>query len=57
MELIELRNNYKNLNYSIIDIDLHLSKILLYPVFLILITLFSSLMMTTKHLKIQLLKF
>ena len=52
MELIELRNNYKNLNYSIIDIDLHLSKILLYPVFLILITLFSSsIMMTTKHLK------
>ena len=26
MELIELRRNYKNLNYSIIDIDIHLTK-------------------------------
>ena len=52
MELIELRRNYKNLNYSIIDIDIHLTKILLYPIFLILITLFSSsIMLATKKFK------
>ena len=50
-ELIELRNNYKKLNYSIIDIDLHMVKILLNPIFLLLITLFSSsLMLNTKRL-------
>ena len=43
MELIELRNNYKSLNYSIIDIDLHLIKISIYPIFLCLMTIFSSL--------------
>ena len=52
MELIELRKNYKNLNYSIIDIDIHLFKILLFPIFLVLITLFSSsIMLNTKHYK------
>ena len=52
MELIELRKNYKKLNYSIIDIDLHLTKIIIYPIFLILITLFStSIMLNTKKLK------
>ena len=52
IELIELRNNYKKLNYSIMDIDLHLTEILFYPIFLILITLFSSaIMLSTKHIK------
>ena len=52
MELIELRNNYKKLNYSIVDIDLHLIKISIYPIYLILITLFStSIMLNTKQLK------
>ena len=52
MELIELRKNYKNLNYSIIDIDIHFFKILLFPIFLVLITLFSSsIMLNTKHYK------
>ena len=31
IELYELRKNYKKLNYSITDIDLHLIKILLFP--------------------------
>ena len=44
-ELYELRKNYKNLNYSITDIDLHLLKIASYPVYLLLISLFSSLIM------------
>ena len=45
IELYELRKNYKKLNYSITDIDLHLIKILLFPIFLFLISLFSSLVM------------
>lgn len=52
IELYELRNNYKKLNYSIIDIDLHFIKIFTYPLFLLLITLFSSsIMLTTKEIK------
>ena len=51
-ELYELRNNYKKLNYSIVDVDLHLIKIFIYPLFLLLITLFSaSIMLTTKNIK------
>ena len=51
-ELYELRDNYKKLSYSIIDIDLHIFKILLYPIFLLLIALFSSLiMLSTKEIK------
>ncbi|WP_440914887.1 LptF/LptG family permease [Candidatus Pelagibacter sp.] len=51
-ELYELRNNYKKQNYSIVDIDLHLIKIFVYPLFLLLITLFSSsIMLTTKDIK------
>ncbi len=45
IKLYELRENYKKLNYSIIDIDLHLFKVLLFPLFLLLISLFSSLIM------------
>jgi len=45
IELYDLRKNYKKLNYSITDIDLHLIKILLFPFFLFLMTLFSSLIM------------
>ena len=52
IELYELRKNYKKLNYSIIDIDLHLMKIFVYPLFLLLITLFSSsIMLSTKEIK------
>ena len=51
-ELYELRDNYKKLSYSIIDVDLHIFKILLYPIFLFLIALFSSLiMLSTKQIK------
>ena len=50
-ELFELRKNYQKLNYSIIDVDMHLISISLYPVFLILITLFSSsIMLATKQI-------
>ena len=51
-ELYELRKNYKNLNYSITEIDLHLLKIAFYPFYLLLISLFSSLiMLNIKHIK------
>ena len=45
IDLIELRENYKKLNYSLTDIDLHLLKIISYPLYLFLIALFSSLIM------------
>ena len=44
-ELYDLRNNYKKLNYSVIDIELHLLKIISYPLLLFLIAVFSSLIM------------
>ena len=44
-ELYNLRNNYKKLNYSVIDIELHLLKIISYPLLLFLIAIFSSLIM------------
>lgn len=44
-EIYELRKNYKKLNYSITDIDLHIYKILSNPIYLLLITIFSSLIM------------
>ena len=44
-ELYELRKNYKKLNYSITDIDLHLLKLASSPIYLLLIGIFSSLIM------------
>ncbi len=45
IELYELRKNYKKLNYSITDLDLHILKILSNPIYLLLITIFTSLIM------------
>ena len=44
-KLYELRKNYQKLKYSITDIDLHLLKLIFYPVYLFLMALFSSLIM------------
>ncbi len=44
-ELVELKKNYKQLNYSTLDIDLQVNKIISYPIYLILMTLLSSLIM------------
>tara|TARA_B100001175_G_scaffold317232_1_gene333382 strand:+ start:323 stop:1414 length:1092 start_codon:yes stop_codon:yes gene_type:complete len=44
-ELYELRKNYIKLNYSITDINLQLLKLIFYPLFLLLITIFSSTIM------------
>ena len=49
--LLELRKNYKKLNYSIIEVDLQILKLLTLPIFLVLMCLFSSiLMLRIKHL-------
>ena len=45
LELYELRENYKKLNYSTTDVDMHLLKLICYPFYLLLISLLSSLMM------------
>jgi len=44
-KLIELRKSYKILNYSLIDIDSHLYRVISYPIYLSLITIFSSIIM------------
>ncbi len=44
-ELYELRNNYKKLNYSLTDINLHMLKLASNPLYLLLIAIFSSLIM------------
>ena len=44
-KLIELRKSYKILNYSIVDIDSHLYRLISYPIYLTLITIFSSIIM------------
>lgn len=50
-ELFELRKNYKKLNYSVTELDLQLLKLSSLPIFLVLMSLFSSLiMLRIKHL-------
>ena len=45
LELFKLRKSYKSLNYSLIEIDSHLYKVFSYPLYLTLITIFSSIIM------------
>ena len=45
LELLELKNNYDLLNYSTVDIKIQIQKIMSYPVYLIIMTLFSSILM------------
>ena len=52
LKLFDLRNNYKSLNYSLVDVDLQITKILTYPIYLMLMTLLSSIIMfNTKRFK------
>lgn len=47
-----MRKNYKKLNYSLTEVDLQLLKLILFPFYLVLMTLISSIiMMNTKKLK------
>ena len=57
LELFELRNDYKKLNYSIVDVNMQINKVLSYPLFLSLMTILSSIIMLgTKKLKSNTLK-
>ncbi len=57
LELLELRKNYNSLNYSLIEIDIQLLKLISFPIYLVLMTIFSSvIMLGTKELKSSILK-
>ena len=45
IQLYELRENYKRLNHSVTEVNLQILKILSYPLYLLLMTIFSSLIM------------
>ena len=45
LELFKLRNAYIALNYSVIDINSHLYKIITYPIYLTLMTILAAVMM------------
>ena len=57
IELIEMRKNYKNLNYSLTEIDLQLFKLVSFPIYFILMFVFAAIiMMNTKAFKSKSLK-
>ena len=57
LKLIELRKNYKQLNYSIIEVNIQILKILTYPIYFVLMTIFSTIIMyNTKKYKSNSLK-
>ena len=57
VELFQLRENYKSLNYSITEIDIQLLKLISFPIYLVLMTVLSSvIMLSTKELKSSILK-
>jgi lipopolysaccharide export system permease protein len=45
LKLIDLRQNYKSLNYSTVDVDIQIYKIVTYPLFLVIMTILSSIIM------------
>ena len=45
LKLIDLRQNYKSLNYSTVDVDMQIYKIVTYPLFLVMMTILSSIIM------------
>ena len=57
LELLEMRKNYKKLNYSLTEINLQLLKLISFPFYFILMFIFSAIiMMNTKALKSKSLK-
>ena len=57
VELIELKKNYKLLNYSTTEVSLQIQKIFSYPFYLLLMTILSSIIMyNTKTFKSNTLK-
>ena len=45
LKLIDLRKNYKSLNYSTVDVDMQIYKVATYPLFLVIMTILSSIIM------------
>ena len=45
LELFDLRKNYRKINYSTIEIDIQLQKLLSYPIYFTLMTLLSAIIM------------
>ena len=45
LKLIDLRNNYKSLNYSTTDVEIQIYKVATYPLLLVLMTILSSIIM------------
>lgn len=57
IELYELKDNYKSLNYSTTDVDLQILSIISYPIYLMLMTILSAIIMfNTKQFKSSTLK-
>jgi len=57
IELIEMRKNYKSLNYSLTEIDLQLLRLFSFPFYFILMFIFSGIiMMNTRNFKSKNLK-
>lgn len=52
LELIELKENYSLLGYSTTEVDVQIQKLISYPVYFLLMTIFSSIIMfNSKNLK------
>ena len=45
LKLIDLRQNYKSLNYSTVEVDMQIYKVATYPLFLAIMTILSSIIM------------
>jgi lipopolysaccharide export system permease protein len=45
LKLIDLRRNYKSLNYSTVDVDIQIYKVATYPLILVIMTILSSIIM------------
>ena len=57
IKLFDLRKNYKSLNYSLTDVDMQINKILTYPIYLMFMTILSSIIMfNTREFKSNTLK-
>ena len=57
LELMNLKKNYQSLNYSTVDINIQIQKIISYPIYLILMTIFSAIiMLNSKNYKSSTLK-
>ena len=55
--LIELKKNYKSLNYSTTEVDMQINRIITFPIYLTLMTIFASIIMfNTKRFKSTILK-